>query len=129
MKLLLDTHIALWWLNEHEKLPFQVKDMLLNNEHARYISMASAWEIAIKVSTGRLAGLSGGVSAFLGKINQMPISVLSITSRHLEIVETLPFIHRDPFDRLLVATAKADGMTILTADENIKKYDVPSAWC
>ena len=58
----------------------------------------------------------------------MPICLLPIAPRHVEVVEILPYIHRDPFDRLLVAAAKADGMTILTADENIYKYDVPTVW-
>jgi len=58
----------------------------------------------------------------------MPVSQLPVMQRHIEIVETLPFIHRDPFDRLLVATAKVEDMTILTVDENIHKYDVRYAW-
>jgi len=57
-----------------------------------------------------------------------PISLLPVIQQHLEIVEALPFIHRDPFDRLLVAAVKAGGMTILTADGNIHKYDVPTLW-
>ncbi|MCL1787680.1 MAG: type II toxin-antitoxin system VapC family toxin, partial [Defluviitaleaceae bacterium] len=66
--------------------------------------------------------------AFLTKVEEMPITLLPIAQRHLEIVEALPFIHRDPFDRLLVAVAKAEGMTILTADQNIHKYEVPTVW-
>jgi len=58
----------------------------------------------------------------------MPVSMHPIMARHIEIVEMLPFIHRDPFDRLLVATAKAEGMTIVTVDENIRSYDVLCAW-
>ena len=128
MKLLIDTHTALWWINEHEKLSSKARDILLNDTHTLYISIVSAWEIAIKISLGKLLGFSGGVRAFLSKIEEMPISLLPVTLRHVEIVETLPFIHRDPFDRLLVAVAKADGMTILTADENIHKYSIPSVW-
>ena len=127
MKLLLDTHAALWWVNEHEKLSSEAKLLLLNDDHTLYISIVSAWEIAIKVSLGKLPGLSG-VGVFLAKIKDIPINLLPVTPRHVEIVETLPFIHRDPFDRLLVAVAKTEGMTILTADENIHKYDIPSVW-
>ena len=128
MKLLLDTHTALWWMNEHEKLSPEAKAMLLNDAHILYISIASAWEIAIKTSLGKLTELKGGVKTFLSKIEDMPVHMLPVLPRHIEIVETLPFIHRDPFDRLLVAAAKAEGMTILSADVNIHKYDVPSAW-
>jgi PIN domain nuclease of toxin-antitoxin system len=128
MKLLLDTHTALWWVNEHEKLSSDAKVMLLNEAYLLYISIVSAWEISIKVSLGKLPGFTGGVSVFLAQVADMPVCLLPILPRHIEMVENLPFIHRDPFDRLLVATAKADGMTILTADANIHEYDVPSVW-
>ena len=128
MKLLLDTHTTIWWMNKHEKLSSKVKTMLLNGEHSLHVSIVSAWEIAIKTSLGKLPEFYGGVKAFLAKLEDMPITLLSVAPRHVEMVETLPFLHRDPFDRLLVATAKADGMTILTADENIHKYDVPAVW-
>jgi PIN domain nuclease of toxin-antitoxin system len=93
-----------------------------------YISIASAWEISIKVSLGKLLEFTDGVRTFLEQVANMPVCLLPILPRHIEMVENLPFIHRDPFDRLLVATAKTDGMTILTADENIHKYDAPSVW-
>jgi len=96
--------------------------------HVRYISIASMWEIAIKVSLGKLLTLNGDAKAFFEKLEEMPVFLHPIKRRHVEMVETLPFIHRDPFDRLLVAIAKVDGMTILTADENIHQYDVPSVW-
>jgi len=128
MKLLLDTHIALWLINQHEKLSSEAKAMLLNDAHTLYISIISAWEIAIKVSLGKLHDFNGGVRSFLEKTEEMPIHLLPVAPHHVEMVETLPFIHRDPFDRLLIATAKADGMTILTADENIHKYGVPCVW-
>jgi PIN domain nuclease of toxin-antitoxin system len=127
VKLLLDTHTALWWANEQEKFSPQVKAIMLNDEHRFYLSMASAWEIAIKVSVGKLA-IDGGIRAFLAQMGNSPISLLPVTQQHLEVVEALPLIHRDPFDRMLVAVAKADGMTILTADQNIQKYDVPFVW-
>jgi len=124
----LDTHTALWLFNEHERLSPTVKALLLNDTHMLCISIASIWEIAIKVSLGKLPELNGGVGIFLAKINDMPITILPIVPRYAEIIETLPFIHRDPFDRMLIATAKANNMTILTADENIHKYDVSSMW-
>ena len=128
MKLLLDTHTILWWVNEYEKLSSEAKTMLLNDEHTLYISIVSAWEIAIKVSIGKITELIGGVRTFFMKVEDMPVFMLPVMPHHIEMVETLPFIHRDPFDRLLVATAKVDGMTILTADANIHKYDVPFVW-
>jgi len=128
MKLLVDTHTALWWVDEYAKLSPKARELLLDEECVLYISIASIWEIAIKSSLGKLPRFNGGIRKFLTKTEEMPVNLIPITPRHVEIVETLPFIHRDPFDRLLVATAKADGMTILTADENIHKYDVPWVW-
>jgi PIN domain nuclease of toxin-antitoxin system len=127
MKLLLDTHTALWMVNEHEKLSANARIMLLDDANAIYISIVSLWEIAIKASMGKLL-LNGGIAAFIAKLNNMPIELLPITPFQVEIIENLPFIHRDPFDRMIVATAKAEGLTILTADENIHKYDVLSIW-
>ena len=128
MKLLLDTHTAIWMMNKHARLPSGVKAMLLDEENTLYISIVSAWEVAIKVSLGKLPELPGGVKKFLSEAEELPITLLPIAPRHIEIVETLPLLHRDPFDRLLVAAAMAEGMTLLTADENIHRYDVPSVW-
>lgn len=128
MKLLLDTHVILWWINEYEKLSPKAKAMLLNEENKLYLSIASTWEIAIKASLGKLIGFDGGMKKFLAKLDDLPIYLLPVKFQHIEIVETLPFIHRDPFDRMLVALAKADDMIILTVDENIHKYDVPTEW-
>jgi PIN domain nuclease of toxin-antitoxin system len=128
MKLLLDTHTVLWIVIKPEKLSSQAKALLLNEENTLYISIVSTWEIAIKISLGKLSDLKDGVGIIFSKISEMPITLLPIMPRHVKKVETLPFIHRDPFDRLLIATAKADGLTIMTADENIHKYDVSFVW-
>ena len=128
MKILLDTHTALWWVNEHERLSETAKAMILDEANTLYISVVSMWEIAIKASLGKLPEFTSGVSAFIVKTGLLPVHLISITPRHVRMVEGLPFIHRDPFDRMLTAIAKVDSMTILTADENIHKYDVSSMW-
>jgi PIN domain nuclease of toxin-antitoxin system len=128
MKLLLDTHVAIWLMNGGEKLSPNVNGMLLDSANTLHVSVVSAWEIAIKASSGKLPEFSGGVKAFLAKVDAIPIDLLPIAPHHLAMVETLPFHHRDPFDRLLVATAMTENMTILTADENIHMYDVPTMW-
>jgi PIN domain nuclease of toxin-antitoxin system len=101
--------------------------MLDDDGNELYMSLASAWEIAIKSSLRKLS-VEGGIGAILDRMEQGSVSLIPIAPRHLTAVEGLPFIHRDPFDRMLVAVAKTDGMTILTADTNIRKYEVPSAW-
>ena len=78
MKLLLDTHTALWWVNEHEKLSSEAKAMLLDETCLLYISIASAWEISIKVSLGKLLDFTGGVRAFLAQVADIPVCLLPI---------------------------------------------------
>ena len=127
MRYLLDTHTAIWALGEKEKLSEEVKKIIDDVSLSLCVSIASAWEIAIKVSIGKL-NFAGGSTSFLERMKRNGVELLNIEGSHIECVETLPFIHRDPFDRLLVATAKIGDMTILTSDENIHKYDVLSVW-
>ena len=128
MKLLIDTHAALWLFNEHENLSVAVKALLLNEENDLYISIASAWEIAIKHSLGKLIEFGGGVKRFLNAVKELPIEIVPLLPRYIEIVEELPYIHRDPFDRILIATAKCEDMSIVTSDANIRNYDVKCIW-
>jgi len=91
------------------------------------VSLASAWEIAIKTGIGKLS-LEGGSEFFIEKLRHFGIEIMRIEATHIAIVEKLPLLHRDPFDRTLIATAITESMTIITADENIKKYDVSWVW-
>ena len=127
MRYLLDTHTAIWALGDKAKLSEAAKGIIDNTSLPLCVSIASAWEIAIKVSIGKL-NFIGGSAFFLEKMQKNGIEVLKIEGSHINQVESLPFIHRDPFDRLIVATAKVEEMTIITADDNIPKYDVLSMW-
>ena len=127
MKYLLDTSAAIWALYDTPKLSAKAREIIEDTSVPLCVSIISAWEIAIKVSIGKL-DYAGGSATFMESMMENGIEVLSVQSSHVNQVEKLPFIHRDPFDRLLVATAKADNLTILTADENIRKYDVLAVW-
>lgn len=127
MKYLLDTQVAIWALGEKSRLSSTAKAIIDDGSVPLYISIISAWEIAIKISIGKLE-FSGGSGYFIEKMLQNGIAILGVEASHIEVVETLPFLHRDPFDRLLIATAKADSMTIITSDENIRKYDIQAIW-
>jgi len=127
VKYLLDTHVAKWSLDDSSKLSNTAKSIINNTSFYLCLSVVSAWEIAIKVSAGKLV-FNGGSVLFLEKLRQFGIEILAIKDSHIKLVETLPFLHRDPFDRLLFATAKAEGLIILTADENIRSYEVQSVW-
>ena len=89
--------------------------------------MVSAWELAIKIRIEKIT-FNGGVERFFYKIDDSDIRLLPIRRAHIIALETLPLLHRDPFDRLLISTAIAENLTLVTADENIHKYDVPWIW-
>jgi PIN domain nuclease of toxin-antitoxin system len=127
MRFLLDTHTAIWIFQDKNRLSSGAKAVMDDLSAELFISIASAWEIAIKVSIGKLK-FSGGVTGFLETIVRNDINILGISPQSLEMVESLPLHHRDPFDRLLVATARIENLNIITADTNISLYDVNVIW-
>jgi PIN domain nuclease of toxin-antitoxin system len=124
---LLDTHTAIWYFNGDDALSVNAKEIILELSNQIYLNVISAWELAIKVSLGKLE-FNGQVAGFIRLAENNDITILPIKTSHLTVLETLPQIYRDPFDRLLVATAVAEQMTIITADKNIAKYNVPLIW-
>ena len=127
MRYLLDTHIALWLFEGNEKLSLSARNTIFDTDNEIYVSIVSAWEVAIKVSIDKL-DFEGGSDAFLAAIEANTIDLLGIRGEYVKAVEELPFIHRDPFDRILIASAQTEGFTIITDDENIKKYNVLWTW-
>ncbi|MCL2765503.1 MAG: type II toxin-antitoxin system VapC family toxin [Treponema sp.] len=124
---LLDTHSAIWFFNGDNSLSETAKKIIFNTSNIKYVSIVSAWEIAIKVSLGKLE-FSGKVAGFIYDIERNGFILAPIKPTHLSTLENLPMIHRDPFDRLLIATAIAENMTLITVDENIVKYEVSQIW-
>ena len=120
MRLLLDTHAFLWWLDDNPTLSANARSAIRNPENEVYVSAATAWEIAIKKKLGKLKA-PAGLARELDSHNFAP---LSISFEHALAVETLPDHHDDPFDRILVAQAIAEGLTLVTRDEIIHKYRV-----
>ncbi|GHU49732.1 twitching motility protein PilT [Spirochaetia bacterium] len=124
---LLDTHAAIWFLIGDDKLSDTVRRIIEEDSSLIYMSVVSAWELAIKISIGKLR-FPGNSAGFIQMAKNDDITILSIKAAHLAALEGLPLIHRDPFDRLLIATAQAEGLTLITVDENIARYDVPHVW-
>jgi PIN domain nuclease of toxin-antitoxin system len=120
MRLLLDTHVILWWLDDSPELSDEIKD-LLDTEPSVYVSAISPWEVAIKQSLGKLPGPED----LAERVRDTQFAPLSITAGHGVRAGRLPQHHRDPFDRVLVAQAQTEGMTIVTRDKWIPHYDVP----
>jgi PIN domain nuclease of toxin-antitoxin system len=118
MRLLLDTHVVLWWLTDDPGLADDVKDRI-DTEVDVFVSAATVWEITIKQALGKV-----GPADLPERVASSELRELPITSRHAIQAGRLPFIHRDPFDRMLVAQAQCEGLTLVTRDADIQKYDV-----
>ena len=126
MEYLIDTHVALWVL-KGEPVSKKAREVLDDVTVKVFVSIVSAWEIAIKISTGKLK-YSGGIRSFLDDIKFNEFELLAVKESHVELVEKLEYHHRDPFDRLLIASAIAENMTFVSADENVPKYNVKWLW-
>lgn len=118
MRLLLDTHIFLWCINGDRRLPKAAKSKILN-AYDVYVSSASIWEAVIKI---RLKKLDADPEKLVNAITQSGFQELSITVQHVTAVSRLPDLHRDPFDRILIAQAIVEPLTLLTADLALKNY-------
>ncbi|WIM06706.1 MAG: type II toxin-antitoxin system VapC family toxin [Candidatus Nitricoxidivorans perseverans] len=115
--LLLDTHVALWWLSADNHLTEAGRGLIRSSQC--HISAASIWEVAIKYRLGKLAVPPGN---FLGAARSASIRLLSIRPEHAAATADLPLLHKDPFDRLLIAQARHENMVLLTADAVIAGY-------
>jgi PIN domain nuclease of toxin-antitoxin system len=128
VRLLLDTHAFLWWVADDRRLSRKARAAIASRESACFLSMASVWEMAIKVGLDRLE-LPSSVDRFVSE--QMAANAfepLPIDLGHAGDVARLPFHHRDPFDRLLVAQALGEGLTIVSAEPVFGKYGVKRIW-
>lgn len=124
MRLLLDTHAFLWTLLHKDRIKPKVWSQLAATENQLYFSAASAWEIAIKMSLGKLS-LPGHPAVYVPRrVRESNILSLPITEEHALAVHGLPLHHGDPFDRILIAQAQLESLTIVTADPQFKKYNV-----
>ena len=127
MKYLLDTHVVLWVAENSPMLSDKAKAAILDEHSEKYVSIVSAWEVVIKLGTKKLH-LDGGLPEFFRMIDDNGFITLSIEREYLHQISQLPDFHKDPFDRLIVATAITEDMTLITADENIHKYNLPLLW-
>jgi PIN domain nuclease of toxin-antitoxin system len=127
MKYLLDTHVLLWVAAQTSELSGTVKSIIIDPHALKYVSIVSVWEVANKLGTYRLS-INGGLPEFFRMIDDNGFCSLGVEREYFKFLSNLPLIHRDPFDRMLIVTAQAEGLTLVTIDENIQKYDVPQIW-
>ncbi len=128
MKYLLDSRTFLWWCGQSSKLSPTVFDLIKNGENAIYISLLSIREIQIKSQLGKVDLPMSIMDIFSLQNAEHNIQLLAIELHHMKALTILPNLHIDPFDRILVAQAIAENMTIVTQDPNIAKYKVKIFW-
>jgi PIN domain nuclease of toxin-antitoxin system len=127
MDILLDTHTLIWFLNGDKMLSSKAKNAIEDSSNYKIVSIASIWEIAIKISLNKLQ-FSKGFNYLLQLIDDNGFDILPITFEHVLELSSLEFIHRDPFDRLLVSQCITGKIAIVTKDENIKRYKIKAIW-
>jgi PIN domain nuclease of toxin-antitoxin system len=125
MNLLFDTHALIWWVENNPRLGKDARQAISTVSTVRVISVVSVWEMAIKTSLGRLK-LSVETEKAITELFFHGFEPLSIQFRHAYAVQKLPLHHGDPFDRMLVAQAQCESLTILTTDPKLRMYDVPT---
>lgn len=118
---LLDTHVFVWWLNDDAHLPARVRSAIADDSALVFVSVATIWEIAIKAQLGKIDVDRADLTA---EIPANDFLELPIRSRHAALAGALPPHHQDPFDRMLIAQARLEGLTLVSHDTVFDRYDV-----
>ena len=128
MRALLDTHVLLWWMMDADRLSPQAHALLEDGGNELLWSVASSWEIAIKIRLDKIR-LPNPWAVFLPKaLSEQALTTLPIEHAHTLQLVDLPDHHRDPFDRMLVAQAQVEGLPLVTADNRLRRYEVDILW-
>lgn len=128
MRLLLDTHTFLWFVEGNPQLSARARALIEDSFNEVLLSVASIWEIAIKYSLGKLS-LTAPIEVFFAQqLQANAITTLDVRTEHVIVVAALPFHHRDPFDRLLIVQAQVEGVPIISADTAFDPYPIQRIW-
>ena len=128
MKLLLDTHAFLWWIADDERLSSKARRAIGDGRNEILVSAVSAWEIVVKHELGRLRLPEAPDKFVPSQLRANAFGALPATVSHALAVARLPPLHRDPFDRFLVAQAMVESLTLVSADEDLRRYPVRVTW-
>jgi len=128
LNLLLDTHAFLWWITDDPRMSSRARRSLTTRANEVYFSAVSAWEIAIKSKTGLLPVLGDPTEWVPAQLQAQRFRLLPVSISHALATYHLPTLHRDPFDRLLIAQAQLEGLGVVTIDTQIAGYGVKVVW-
>ncbi len=128
MRYLLDTHTLLWFLFEPTKLSNKAAKILTNEEHEILVSIVSYWEITLKCSLKKLELPEGWQSLLQNEIKSNSIEWLQVQAGHCDYLVDLEWIHRDPFDRMLISQVICENASLISKDSEIHKYPIPVVW-
>lgn len=128
MRVLLDTHAFLWWLDGDKRLPVNVRRLVAEERNTIFVSAASAWEISTKFRLGRLPAAADVAADIAGCIASQGFSPLEITVQHAQRAGGLPGAHRDPFDRTLIAQSQMEDLPIVSNEEVFEEYGLNRVW-
>lgn len=128
MRLLLDTHVFLWAATDDERLPRPVVELIEEPRTRVFISVATTWELTLKVQAGKLRLPAPPAEHFAEHIERFQSELLPIQHRHVVALPELPAIHADPFDRMLVAQALVEDLDLVSGDERLRRYPVRTIW-
>jgi PIN domain nuclease of toxin-antitoxin system len=128
VRLLIDTHALLWWLDGDRRLPVRIRRAIANDTNTILVSAASAWEITTKARLGKLPGALDVAADVSGCVSGQGFTPLDITLLHAQRAGALAGLHRDPFDRMLIAQAQLEDVAIVSDDEAFDDYDVRRIW-
>ena len=127
MKYLVDTHVLIWYLESNPNLSTNAKTILEDGNTQCFVSMATLWEMAIKIALARLE-LKTDFEKIKDLISTSSFEILPIQFEHLKVITHLPFYHSDPFDRILIAQSQVECLILITKDEKIKPYEIETLW-
>ena len=128
MKALLDTHVFLWWNTDDSKLSPLAREVIGNGDNEIYISAVSAWEITIKYQIGRLELPEPPQQYVPNRMAMHRFLAMPIQVSHTLQISALPPLHKDPFDRLLIAQSQMENIPLITADDALRNYDIEIIW-
>jgi PIN domain nuclease of toxin-antitoxin system len=128
LRLLLDTHAFLWWLDGDRRLPLRLRRLIGDDDNTIYVSAATAWEIATKARLGKVPGALDVAADIGGAVASQGFIAMAVTIPHAQRAGTLPGLHKDPFDRMLIAQSQMEDLPLVSVEEVFDGYGVTRVW-